>query len=60
MSRRQHKHILLAPIGEKQLEYAANSLAGKYGSKVNDDGYLLPQFINQEQKHFSKRIIPTR
>lgn len=58
MSRMQHIHILAAPVSEKQQEYAGLSHAGKLGSKVDENGVLLQQFMPKIESRFKDRVKP--
>jgi hypothetical protein len=62
MSRIQHRHILQSPICDKQTDYAYRSNSGKLGSIVDDNGMVLPQFMDRAYKveltRHPKRIKP--
>ena len=52
-------HLLVAPMSERQKEYATESRLGKLGSKLGEDGMILPAYRTIfEQKNYRQRIIP--
>lgn len=58
-NRTMFNHLLIAPMSERQKEYARESRLGKLGSKLGEDGMILPAYRTIfEPKNYRQRIIP--